>query len=600
MDSSTRTRTTARAALILALAASALTTIPHSAQAATVSIPAIQGTTRISPYTGTTVTTTGIVTAIRSSGASRGFWIQDPVGDGNPATSDGVFVYRGSRSVNTKVGNEVTVTGKVTEYYPGSGTQSLTELSSASWTTQATRNALPAPAVLSDATIPAEYTPTNGGGSIESLTLQPATYGLDKLESVEGMRVSVSDAHIVGASNTYDELWVGVKPSQNTSARGGALYSSYDSQNSGRIKITSLLSSTFPTANVGDTLSGTTTGPLDYSQYGGYTLAATTLGPVTSGGLTKEVTAAQTAGQLAVATYNVENLDPGDPSSKFTALAQGIVTNLRSPDIVALEEVQDNDGAINSTVVDADQTITKLTDAITAAGGPSYAYTQINPVDDADGGEPGGNIRQVFLYNPSRVALTSRPGGDSITANDVVDNAGAAQLKYSPGRIDPANSAWNTSRKPLAAEFTFNGKTVFLIANHFNSKGGDQPLHSAYQPPSRDSEIQRGNQAAAVNAFVDKILAVQSDARVVVLGDLNDFAFSDALTTLKGGVLTDLTDTLPLAERYTYVYDGNSQALDHTLVSSALTSYEYDIVHVNAEFSTQTSDHDPQVVRLTP
>ena len=54
----------------------------------------------------------------------------------------------------------------------------------------------------------------------------------------------------------------------------------------------------------------------------------------------------------------------------------------------------------------------------------------------------------------------------------------------------------------------------------------------------------------------------------------------------------------PLAERYTYVYEGNSQVLDHILTSASLTGREYDIVHVNSEFATQVSDHDPQVVRL--
>jgi predicted extracellular nuclease len=64
--------------------------------------------------------------------------------------------------------------------------------------------------------------------------------------------------------------------------------------------------------------------------------------------------------------------------------------------------------------------------------------------------------------------------------------------------------------------------------------------------------------------------------------------------------LTDLPATLPLPERYTYVFDGNSQVLDHLLLSPRLAQrhYEYDIVHVNAEFADQVSDHEPQVVRL--
>ena len=60
-------------------------------------------------------------------------------------------------------------------------------------------------------------------------------------------------------------------------------------------------------------------------------------------------------------------------------------------------------------------------------------------------------------------------------------------------------------------------------------------------------------------------------------------------------------NTLPAAERYTYVYNqGNSQVLDHILTSPALTSYDYDIIHTNAEFADQASEHDPQIARLTP
>lgn len=56
-----------------------------------------------------------------------------------------------------------------------------------------------------------------------------------------------------------------------------------------------------------------------------------------------------------------------------------------------------------------------------------------------------------------------------------------------------------------------------------------------------------------------------------------------------------------MKERYSYVYEGNSQVLDHILVSPNLdTRVDYDVVHINSEFANQTSDHDPQVIRLLP
>ncbi len=134
-----------------------------------------------------------------------------------------------------------------------------------------------------------------------------------------------------------------------------------------------------------------------------------------------------------------------------------------------------------------------------------------------------------------------------------------------------------------------------MIANHFSSKGGDQPLFGRFQPPARSTEAQRDQQAQAVNSFVDSILAADRRANVVLLGDLNDFDFSTTLKTLEGGVLRNLFETLPPGERYTYVFEGNSQALDHILVTGSLFSslVRFDVVHINAEFVDQASDHDP-------
>ena len=200
------------------------------------------------------------------------------------------------------------------------------------------------------------------------------------------------------------------------------------------------------------------------------------------GGITQETTAPAGPGEVAVATFNVENLAATDPITKFNTLANLIVNNLQAPDIIAIEEIQDNNGTVNDSVVDASNTWNTLINAITTAGGPSYSYRQIDPVDDQDGGAPGGNIRQGFLFRTDRgVAFVDRPGGGSTTANQVVGSGAGTQLLYSPGRIDPTNAAFTTSRKPLAGEFTHNGRTLFVIANHFNSKGGDDPLFGRSQ-----------------------------------------------------------------------------------------------------------------------
>ncbi|MEE1819028.1 endonuclease/exonuclease/phosphatase family protein [Streptomyces sp. SP18ES09] len=569
----------------------------------------IQGTTRVSPLVGKQVTgVTGIVTGVRTYG-SRGFWIQDPEADANPATSEGVFVF--TSSVPTvAVGDAVSVNGTVTEYVPGgltSGNQSLTQISKPVVTVVSKDNPVPAPVRISAWSVPDAYAPEGdpaAGGSINGLTLDPETYALDYYESLEGMNVRIGSSRVVGATDPYAELWVTVKPWENRNRRGGTVYGSYESQNTGRLQVQSLVplaQQPFPKANVGDRLTGTTEGPLDFNQFGGYTLTARTLGTVVDRGLKRETTAAQRKNELAVATYNVENLDPTDPQEKFDALAKAVVENLASPDIVALEEIQDNNGAQNDGTVAADVTVKKFTDAIVAAGGPAYSWRSIDPENGKDGGEPGGNIRQVFLFNPARVSFTDRPGGDATTGTAVTGSKGRAALTLSPGRVDPSNAAWEASRKPLAGEFVFRGRTVFVIANHFGSKGGDESIVSHHQPPTRSSEAKRLLQAQAVNAFVKDITAVDKQADVLVVGDINDFEFSGTTRALTdGGALYPAVKSLPRSERYSYVYQGNTQVLDQILTSPGVRDFTYDSVHINAEFADQDSDHDPQVLRFRP
>ncbi|MFD8539134.1 endonuclease/exonuclease/phosphatase family protein [Streptomyces rubrogriseus] len=599
-------------ATVCSAASTVVLTVPaHAASAAAgpVRIHDVQGSTRLSPYAGKQVTdVAGIVTGVRGYGSSKGFWMQDPLPDADPATSEGVFVFT-NRAPEVAVGDAVTVSGTVSEYVPGgtsSGNQSLTEITRPTVTVVSGGNAIPAATTISARSVPRAYAPEGDGaanGSVNGLALRPRTYALDYYESLEGMNVRVADARVVGASDPYTELWITVKPWENPNRRGGTVYGSYDDQNTGRLQIQSLgKPADFPVADVGDTLAGTTAGPLDYNQYGGYTLVASEIGALESGGTERESTRRQSARELAVATYNVENLDPSDDT--FTAHAETIVHNLKSPDIVSLEEIQDNNGATDDGTVAADATVGKLIDAIVAAGGPRYEWRGIDPVDKADGGQPGGNIRQAFLFNPERVSFTDRAGGDATTATGVRKARGKAALTLSPGRVDPANPAWEDSRKPLAGEFVFRGRTVFVIANHFNSKGGDQGLTAQYQPPSRSSETQRHAQAKVVNTFVKEILAAQKNADVVALGDINDFEFSETARVLEDdGALWSAVKSLPRSERYSYVYQGNSQVLDQILVSPSVRRaghLSYDSVHVNSEFHDQISDHDPQVLRFRP
>ncbi len=559
----------------------------------------IQGAAHISPLAGQSVSTSGIVTAK----VSNGFYLQDPSPDADPATSEGIFVFTSSAPA-VAVGDAAQVSGRVSEFRPGgaSGGSNLTttEIGSPSVSVTSSGNPLPASVLIGPGgrVPPTEVIEDDATGDVEtSGTFDPQNDGIDFWESLEGMRLEIDDAVAVGPTNSFGETpIVSNAVASVRTPRGGVVVRANDFNPERVVADNAIVP--MPTMNVGDHYTSPLIGVLDYD-FGNYFLEPTQ--PVTAvhDGVTPETTDPAAPDQLAIATFNVENLAPPDPATKFSRLASIVVTNLAAPDIIAVEEVQDNSGATDNGIVAADVTIGKLTAAIQAAGGPVYGYREIDPVNDQDGGQPGGNIRVVFLFRTDRgLSFVDAPGGTSTTADSVTPSG---DLAFSPGRIDPGNAAWNASRKPLAGEFTFQGEKLFVIANHWVAKLPDDPLMGHVQPPQQPSETQRVQQATAVRDFTQSLLAANSQANVVVLGDLNDMQFSDALTTLDGTPVHDLIDTLPVGERYTYDYEGNSEALDHILLSDRLFAqpFAYDVVHVNSEFADQASDHEPQVVRLT-
>lgn len=570
----------------------------------------IQGSGHVSPRIASGQTQVSNIRGIVTMINDKGFYMQDPAPDNDDATSEGVFVFTNAIPA-VAVGDDISVNGTVKEFRPGDPNEpnrpslTITEITSPSFSIQSNGNALPAPVVIGTGgrVPPSTVIDDDAGGSVETAgTFDAASDGIDFYESLEGMLVQINNPVVVGPSSPAGVPVVinnGADAVVRT-ARGGVIVRANDF-NPERI----FVDTTFPTpqVNTGDKLQNTIVGVIDYSS-NNFKLATTQPLAVTSGGVARESTTAAQAGELAIATFNVENLSPNDNPAKFNTLATLIVENLKAPDLIAVEEIQDNNGTtggINSPTVSAITTFTKLIQAIQTAGGPTYQFTNINPVAHQDGGEPGGNIRVGFLFRTDRgLSFTFRSGGGPTVATTVQNPASGVRLSSNPGRVKPGDAAFNGSRKPLAAEFEFNGQKLFVIANHFNSKGGDQPLFGRFQPPTFSSEVKRIQQAQIVNDFVDSILAADANGNIVVLGDLNDFEFSTALTTLNGGVLNDLIETLPPEERYTYVFDGNSQAIDHILFSSSLIAkpFVFDVVHVNAEFAVQASDHDPQVVKI--
>jgi uncharacterized protein len=643
----------------------------------------IQGAAHRSPLEGTTVANVfGIVTFKHQTGVSGGqpvygFFMQDAPDqyDADDRTAEGILVFTSADPISRiTVGDAVRVTGSVSEFRSGgasSANLTTTELnaSDAGITLVSSGNPLPPATIVGvgGRTTPSQVIDDDPGASIETgATFDPATDGIDFYESLEGMRlrldnpVAVSRRTDFPSSGTQELVVLPDNGSTATirSARGGVILrclstiqgdvSHCDSDNDGtpdggidfnpeRVVLqapspdSTAVASAPPTmsllnvdTNVGDQFPGVVDGVLDYN-FGNFKLMVTAVPPRVSGGLTREVTSLSSGApdRLTIASFNVENLDPADPPDKFAGLANVIVHNLLGPDILGLEEIQDNNGPTDDGVVDADVTLNTLRQAIVDAGGPNYEFRQINPINDQEGGEPGGNIRVGFFFNPNRVQFVDRsgPGSTPTGTTTAVDTAGVADIDSSPGRLQDPDiaaavypgglaNAFTASRRPLVGEFTFNGNTVFVIGNHWDSKGGDDPLFGRFQPPSFSSENQRREQARIVRDFVTSLLDINPATNIVVMGDLNDYQFSRPLSileTLEGALpaslrLNNLIETLPENERYTYVFDGNTQTLDGGIVaSSSLTQpgrFEFDVVHVNAEFQDQVSDHDPQIGRF--
>jgi hypothetical protein len=570
-------------------------------------ISEIQGAQHRSPLENQNVTNVyGIVTAITGSG----FYLQDPQPDLDERTSEAIFV--STHQIGTvSVGDEVLITsGVVKEFNPaGVGNNSLTttQIQTAAISILSNENTLPEPIILGEGgrAIPNQVITNDVNGYAgKSSLFDPQEDGLDFYESLEGMRVQVNHALAISPTSKYREVVVVADNGRDATelSSRGVLVLRPDDVNPERILVDDAFIN-IPDIQVGAQFTQPIIGIISYD-FGNFRLLATEKLNFSQGNPIREaITFSLEENQLTVATYNVENLDIYTYPERLEQLAEDIVLVLGSPDILALQEVLDDDGTLDSMVTSSAATLAALAEAIRQTGGPQYAWLSIDPQRNADGGVVGGNIRNVLLYRQDRgVKPTSAPAGDAFTAVEVLVRHGEPQLSINPGRISPNSFAFTQSRKPLAAQFSFHGEIIFVIANHLNSKGEDGTLYGDIQPPPLLSEVQRIQQAQIIHDFVAQLLAIDVDAKVIVLGDLNDFPWSAPVQILAGKELENLIERLPKNERYTYLYQGNAEVLDHILVSSSLKEKIsfFDIIHINAEMlpAMRLSDHDPVIAVL--
>jgi hypothetical protein len=209
-------------------------------------------------------------------------------------------------------------------------------------------------------------------------------------ESLEGMLVTVTNAQATGPTNSFGEIFTVVDndadPANGTTATGqtdrgnllltpgasdfGDTNTSGGDFNPERVQIDDdngiLPGFSSPLVDLGARL-GDVIGIVNYD-FGSYQVVATQAYGVTAPStLTKETgTLTGDADHLLVASYNAENLDPGDGAARFATIADQILHNLNAPDVVALQEIQDNTGPTDNGVSSADATPQMLVDALNA------------------------------------------------------------------------------------------------------------------------------------------------------------------------------------------------------------------------------------------
>jgi predicted extracellular nuclease len=593
-------------------------------------ISAIQGDGAASPLVGQTVATRGVVTGRKSNG----FFVQSLAADmdASDATSEGLFVFMRNMPAEVQAGAVVTVRGTVTEFIPSQdpGQAPLTQLAGEVRVFAQGRAPLPVPVELT-----ASFPSANGA--------------VDQLERVEGMRVRVARLAVTAptdgstferdASGRSNGVFHGVVAGVARPFREPGIQAP-DAPPAGAIppiprwdfnpELIAIDSDALGAPTL-DVAAGTElaelAGVLDYG-FRRYTLlpdTAAVVGPQA----TPHGVEAPDADGFTVAAYNLERFfdDINDPGSdpvltaaalerRFAKASLGIRESLATPDILGLVEVE------NISVLQ------RLADRVNAdavaAGQPDPRYT----AHLIEGNDPGG-IDVGFLVKSANVAdgtpriavrsveqvgkntTWTEPDGDVGLLNDRPPLALEAAVHYADGRVFPIS-------------------VVIVHQRSLNGAGADNANGERVRS-------KRQRQAEFLAAYLNGRQARDPDTRLVVLGDFNAFEFNDGLVDAMGvitgtpspdehtAVLADGVDLVdpdlvnlgglePAHERYSFVFGGNAQTLDHVLVNEALIlatrEIALDHARINADFPevnrndanspSRLSDHDPVVAAFYP
>jgi predicted extracellular nuclease len=590
-----------------------------------VEIYTVQGSGRLSPLVGTTVTVSGIVTGDFQDGSgvhgdANGFYVQAVPGDGDDATSDGIFVFDGSLpAADVGPGDRVEVTGTVVEFF--GETQINATVSGGNVTIASNGNPLPV------------TTPIYLGASVGVIPNADGELIAD-LEQYEGMLVhfpqtlSVSELFNLdrfgelrlAEGGRFFQFTNGNAPDvtgfqahlEDVARRNLMLDDGLLIQNPDPIRYPSPELTTANTVRMGDTVTGVS-GNLRFSRGSGgsgdetYRLMPTAE-PTFISGNPRPLTAV-VGGELRVASFNVLNffndLDDGtdscfpsgttadcrgaDSQLEYDRQLQKLVTALAAidADIVGLIELENDypDGESSSIA----HLVAALNGAPTTCAG-NYEY-----VAPPGGGRVGDDAIAVgFIYCANTVAIA--PG----TVPAILEDSALPGL----GLAGPVFNGEATNRSPLAVSFQQLGTsaTLTVVVNHFKSKGASTlddtgttcgvDIDPALEPNCDRLDGQgywnarRTEAAEALSAWLATAPTGSSDPDVLIIGDLNAYPQEDPLTFLKSQGYTNLNETLGGgATAYSFVFDAQAGLLDYALASHALSTQVTGVVEwqINAD-----------------
>lgn len=553
-------------------------------------ISSIQGSGAASPLpNGTPVTTEGVVVGdFQTATYLNGFFIQDPTGDGNVATSDGLFVFAPS-GMDVAPGDRVRVSGNVTEFF------TLTEIESVS------------SLILCSA-----------GNSVAPTVLDLPVPVFADFEQYEGMLVTFPET-LTAAQNffqgRYGQVTISAEGRMYHPNNGQGDTADYNLRRSfilddGR---TSQNPAPIPymgfddTLRAGDTIVGMT-GILSYGPINsaspparGY-IVQPTVAPTFTRTNDRTPSPEPISGTIKVASFNVLNYFNGDgtgggfptprgasSAAEFVRQRTKIITAVLEldADVVGLIEIENDGFGANSAVQD-------LVNGLNAASAPGTYAVITEPALPLP---PGADeIKVTFIYKPARVALV----GAAVNDMDAIFD-----------------------RPPVAQMFEAYGQRFTVIVNHFKSKGSC-PTPGTDIPNEDNGQgcwnAKRVLQAARLMTFADSLEASTGDDDFLIIGDLNSYNEEDPIDALRaGGYIQQAEAHVPAGERYSYIFDGASGELDYAISSSGMDAEVADVTiwHINAdepsvidynlEFKPddrytptayRSSDHDPVLIGL--